>query len=139
MNIGIGGIQFKRALQRAERGVMLIQVEQRNSQPHEYRGGGAGYRCGAPQRALSLGEIAQHQMRKPEIFERNTVAGLGRERLFQRRDGVTRAPRDEQGYREQDQRIGIARRALQHLLAQRLRAGGVSRLQAFMRLTELAL
>ena len=93
--------------------------------------------CG--KRALGFGEIAEHQVGKSEIFEGDTVARLGRERLLQRRDRVARAPRHQQGYRKQDQRIGIARRALQYLLAQVLRAGGVSCLQAFVRLAELAL
>jgi hypothetical protein len=83
---------------------------------------------------LGLGEITEHQVRKPEIFEGDTMARLGRERLLQWGDRIARASRHQQGYREQDQRIGIARCALQHLLAQVLRAGGVSRSQAFVRL-----
>ena len=83
-------------------------------------------------------EITEHQVREPEIFERDAVARLSDERLFEGGDRIMRTSRHEQRDREQDQRIGVTRCALQYLLAEKLRAGGVPRLQAFVRLTELA-
>jgi len=66
------------------------------------------------------------------------MARLSGERLRQGRNSIVGATRHEQRYREQDQRVGIARCALQYFPAEKLSAGGVPRLQALVRLTQLA-
>ena len=83
----------------------------------KYGSGGTRYGRRALQCALGLDDISKHQVREPEIFEGGTVARLRGERLRQRRNSIVGATRHEQRYREQDQRIGIARRALQYFLA----------------------
>ena len=138
MDIGIGGVQFDRARKGGQCGVVPVLVQVRNAQAHEYGRGRAGKRCGTLQCLLGVGEIPKHQVREPEIFEGGTVARLSGERLLQGRNSIVCATRHEQRYREQDQRVGIARCALQYVLADQLSAGGVPRLQALVRLTQLA-
>ncbi len=80
----------------------------------------------------------QHQTREPQILEGDAVARPRCQRLLQRRDGLARVAGHEVGDAKQAERIGIARRARQHLLTQRARAIGIARLQALLSLAQLA-
>ena len=130
--------QGKRPAQRIERLARSILVQQREAEPHAHRGRRAWQRRGSAQRALGIGEPAEHEMRQPEMLQREPVALMARCRLFQQRQRLHGVARDEARNSEQAQRLGVARSALDDFFAQALRSCGISALKKFLGLLELA-
>ncbi len=131
------GLKRKRSSQHGHRLGRAALLEDGDSPAHERRGRRARQGRGRAQRGFGLGVLPEHETGEAEMLQGCSVPRVGRQHPLERRDGILRAALCKLRESEEVQRIRVARRVPQHLLAQGARARRVPLSEVIVRALQL--